>query len=253
MPRCHISRCHISLGGNSGPVGETFLAALNRLRSTPGCSVVAVSRMFETTAVGEHAGGSFLNAVAELEAELDPIALLDLLQSIERDLGRVRSVHWGPRTIDLDLLYYGADVIDSPRLVVPHPAAWYRRFVLDPLVEIAPDLVHPIKRETMLALRDRLLMRPLPVAVAGGSAVLKSESLAALSDAFADIRCIDWDLPRADAMDAAFIFWLGQPDRPRNPPDLSFESLPLVPRIDASAAIERPVDLMRHVVQSALG
>ncbi len=245
-----MPRCHISLGGNSGPVAKTFLAALDCLRSTSGCSVVAVSRSIETTAVGEHAGGRFLNAVAELDTALDPIALLDLLQSIERDLGRVRSTHWGPRTIDLDLLYYGAGVIDSPRLVVPHPAAWYRRFVLDPLVEIAPDLVHPIKRETMGALRDRLLVRPLPVALAGGPAAQKAQFIAAFCDTVADVRCFDWDLPRADSIEAAFIFWLGRPD---SPPDVSFERLPLVPRIDTGALGESPLASMRHVVQSALG
>src|SRR5580765_3109618 len=99
-----MARCHISLGGNSGPVAENFAAALGRLRGAAGCSVVAVSRSFETASVGSAAGGRFLNAAAELETSLEPLALLDLLQSVESDLGRRRTVRWGPRPIDLDLL-----------------------------------------------------------------------------------------------------------------------------------------------------
>jgi hypothetical protein len=96
--------------------------------------------------------------------------LLARLLAVETELGRVRTTRWGPRTVDLDLLMFGNVVLDDgPALRVPHPACWYRRFVLDPLVEIAPDVVHPEKHLTIRDLRQRLLLRPLPVAVIAGT------------------------------------------------------------------------------------
>jgi 2-amino-4-hydroxy-6-hydroxymethyldihydropteridine diphosphokinase len=248
-----MPRCHISLGGNSGPVAENFAAALDRLGRSAGTSVVAVSQSHETAPVGDEPDGPFLNAAAELETTLAPIGLLDLLHSIERDLGRNRTVHWGPRPIDLDLLYYESAVIDLPRLVVPHPAAWYRRFVLDPLVEIAPDLRHPVKQVTMRHLRDRLLARPLPVALASGTAALKAHLLAALSGKVVEVQFADWDARPTRFGEPVIIFWLGDSDGVRDPKNDSFERLPLLSRLDARTAAESAFDFVRHVLQSALG
>jgi 2-amino-4-hydroxy-6-hydroxymethyldihydropteridine diphosphokinase len=248
-----MPRCHISLGGNAGPVAEHFTAALDNFQNSVDCSVVAVSHFHETTPVGDMAGGRFLNAAAELETSHDPIALLDLLQSVEGDLGRIRTVRWGPRPIDLDLLFYDLRVIDSPRLVVPHPAAWYRRFVLDPLVEIAPDLVHPVKQASLRALRDRLLVRPLPIALAGGAAAPKREYIEALINTFSDAQFVDWDMPPSEFRDPALIFWLGIPGGSSDSDHKSYERLPPLSRLDPRTAAESPLDSMRHAVQSALG
>ena len=159
-----MTLCRIALGGNEGDVSAAFAAALRRLEG-PDLWVTAVSRLYATPPMGADAGGAFLNAAATVNTSLAPLALLDRLLAAEDALGRVRTVRWGPRSIDLDLILYGDAVIDVPRLRVPHPAAWHRRFVLDPLCDIAPDALHPETGETIAALRDRLVPRPLPVAV----------------------------------------------------------------------------------------
>lgn len=158
-----MTRCHIALGGNLGDVWATFAAALGRLRSDD-LRVVAVSSLYTTHPMGADAGGPFLNAAAAIETTLDPLPLLDRLLAIEDQLGRRREMRWGPRAIDLDLVFYGDEVIRHPRLRVPHPGCWYRRFVLDPLEEIAPDAVHGESGETIRSLKTRLLSRPVHVA-----------------------------------------------------------------------------------------
>src|SRR5690242_4451407 len=120
--------CWIALGGNLGPVRQTFADALDLLRDAPGVSIREVSPIHQTRPVGSAAGSEYANAAAALTTDLAPLALLDLLLSIENRLGRVRETHWGPRTLDLDLLLYGSETIDLPRLTVPHPHLWYRRF-----------------------------------------------------------------------------------------------------------------------------
>lgn len=248
-----MPRCHISLGGNTGAVAETFDQALQRLRSVPGCRVVAVSGNFETAPVGEFAGAPFLNAAAEIETSLPALALLDVLQALEQALGRVRTVRWGPRTIDLDLLYYGDEIIASPRLMVPHPAAWYRRFVLDPLVEIAPDRIHPIKRVSMRSLRERLLARPLPVALAGGAPVDRANLLALLAPRFAGVSFFAGDGPPPGVDSAALIFWLGSADRTGGCSASFCGPTRESPWIDATACAEPPHVFIGQVLQAALG
>jgi 2-amino-4-hydroxy-6-hydroxymethyldihydropteridine diphosphokinase len=109
-----------------------------------------LSSLYETDPVGYTAQPKFLNAVAGLETELPPEKLMKTLLAIERELGRDRSatVSKGPRTIDLDLLLYDDLVIDTPGLTIPHPAMHERRFVLEPLAEIAPQAIHPILKRT---------------------------------------------------------------------------------------------------------
>src|SRR5690606_33857273 len=105
--------------------------------------VTAISPVYETEPVGYADQGDFLNCVARVTTDLMPLALLDALEHVEAALGKATPFRNGPRTIDLDLLLYGDEVIDTPRLQVPHPRMHQRRFVLQPLVDIAPDAVHP--------------------------------------------------------------------------------------------------------------
>jgi 2-amino-4-hydroxy-6-hydroxymethyldihydropteridine diphosphokinase len=133
---------YIGLGSNLGDREETLRDALARLAEL---GEVRVSCFHETDPVGVTDQPKFVNAVAELSTQLAPRDLLDALLAIERELGRDRSreQRWGPRTLDLDLLLYGGEMIDEPGLTVPHPRLADRRFVLEPLHELVPGLVLP--------------------------------------------------------------------------------------------------------------
>ena len=133
---------YIGLGANLGDREENLRAALERLR---GLGPLRVSSFRETEPVGVIDQPPFLNAAAELETDLAPRELLARLLEIERDLGRERAeeTRWGPRPIDLDLLVYGDETIDEVGLTVPHPRLAERRFALEPLHELAPDLTLP--------------------------------------------------------------------------------------------------------------
>ena len=129
---------YVGLGSNLGDREATIRAAVAAL---PG--VVAISQLRETEPVGVTEQPAFLNGAARLETGLSPRELLDTLLEIERGLGRERRERWGPRTIDLDLLLYGGETVDEPGLTVPHPSLHERRFVLEPLAELDPELVVP--------------------------------------------------------------------------------------------------------------
>jgi 2-amino-4-hydroxy-6-hydroxymethyldihydropteridine diphosphokinase len=137
-----VTVAFIGLGSNLGDREGNLRAALARLTEL---GEVRASSFRETDPVGVTDQPKFLNAAAELSTDLPARDLLDALLAIERDLGRdrAREERWGPRTLDLDLLLYGDDVIDEPGLTVPHPRLAERRFVLEPLHELAPGLLLP--------------------------------------------------------------------------------------------------------------
>jgi 2-amino-4-hydroxy-6-hydroxymethyldihydropteridine diphosphokinase len=138
-----MTRAYVGLGANLGPREETIRRALDLLQRASGVDVVAVSELRETDPVGVADQPRFLNGVAALETSLIARELLDLLLDVERELGRVRDERWGPRVIDLDLLLYGDETLDEPGLRVPHPRLHERRFALEPLAELAPELEIP--------------------------------------------------------------------------------------------------------------
>ncbi len=149
-------RAYVGLGGNLGDRRSYLQRAIDCLARDPDVRVAAVSAFRETDPVGYRDQPRFLNAVAALETELGPRDLLERLLAVERALGRDRrGPRFGPRTIDLDLLVYADAEIDEPGLVVPHPRLAERRFVLEPLAEIAPDLALPDGRRV----RDLLVTR----------------------------------------------------------------------------------------------
>jgi 2-amino-4-hydroxy-6-hydroxymethyldihydropteridine diphosphokinase len=135
---------YIGLGANLGERDATIRRALELLTETGDVEVEAVSALQETDPVGYEDQPRFLNGAAAVRTELSPRDLLDLLQEVERRLGRDRSgPRFGPRTIDLDILLYGRETIDEPGLRVPHPRLAERRFALEPLVELDESLVVP--------------------------------------------------------------------------------------------------------------
>ena len=139
-----IVRALIGLGGNLGDVRERLDAAIAALDAMPGVAVVARSRFYRTPPWGHTEQPDFVNAAIAVETTLPALELLDVLLATERAFGRVRDgERWGPRTLDLDLLAYGDDVIDGDRLTVPHPRIAERAFVLLPLADIAIDAVLP--------------------------------------------------------------------------------------------------------------
>ena len=139
-----MTTAYVGLGANLGPREITLLRAIGLLGSEPGVEVLEVSRLRETDPVGNVDQPEFLNGAVAVETSLSPRELLDALLRVERELGRVRDgTQWGPRTIDLDLLVYGDEVVDEPELRVPHPRLHERRFALEPLAELEPGLVVP--------------------------------------------------------------------------------------------------------------
>ncbi|MEZ6128435.1 MAG: 2-amino-4-hydroxy-6-hydroxymethyldihydropteridine diphosphokinase [Planctomycetaceae bacterium] len=161
-----MATCGIALGGNIGDTATMFELALSRLNDSR-IHVRRMSSILRSRAMGSDAGDDFLNAAAVVETSLHPVELLQQLHRIETDLGRKRQIRWGPRLIDLDLLLYDQQIIDTDSLVIPHPAMWYRRFVLEPLAQVAPELPHPILNESVRELCTRLDQRPLRIALSG--------------------------------------------------------------------------------------
>lgn len=151
-----MSLAYVALGSNLGERRQQLEAAIAAMREA-GVKVVEVSTFIETVPYGVTEQPPFLNGVCAVETSLPPQALLKLLLSIEQRLGRVRELHWGPRVIDLDLLLYEDQIIEEPNLVVPHPDMENRSFVLQPLVEIAPEVMHPKLKKTMRELLQVLL------------------------------------------------------------------------------------------------
>jgi 2-amino-4-hydroxy-6-hydroxymethyldihydropteridine diphosphokinase len=150
---------YIALGGNLGPLDLTLQQALGRLSRRDGIRVRRVSQFITTQAVGGPSDQpDYLNGVAEIETSLPPKDLLAVLQEIESELGRDRDTEqrWGPRTCDLDILLYGQDVLETETLTIPHPRMARRRFVLQPLAQLVPDLVHPVLHRSVQDLLDAL-------------------------------------------------------------------------------------------------
>ncbi len=154
-----MKRIYLSLGSNIGDRAENLRLAMERLEESD-VRVLRCSRIYETEPVDYLDQAWFLNQVVEAETTLFPLQLLSRTGRIERELGRKRTVKKGPRTIDIDILFYAAAVIETPRLEIPHPRIAERRFVLAPLAELAPELRHPVTHQS---LRQMLTAAPSAV------------------------------------------------------------------------------------------
>jgi 2-amino-4-hydroxy-6-hydroxymethyldihydropteridine diphosphokinase len=158
---------HLSLGSNLGDREKHLREAISRLQDLG--VIGQISAFYETQPVEVQTEQPwFLNCALAMETELAPLAFLGRMLAVEQSMGRIRTEPKGPRTIDIDILFFGNDVLDTPELTVPHPAMHQRRFVLEPLAEIAPALVHPVLKRTVRELLDSLpagsglVNKPLP-------------------------------------------------------------------------------------------
>jgi 2-amino-4-hydroxy-6-hydroxymethyldihydropteridine diphosphokinase len=150
-----VAIVHIGIGSNLGERRENCQKALELLKGK-GVTIRKLSSFYETEPWGVTDQPSFLNAAVELETTLPPDKLLFILKDIEKTMGRVKTIQWGPRIIDLDILFYDDEIIDTDLLKIPHPLLHERDFVLAPLVEICPDKVHPVAGKTIRKLKEDL-------------------------------------------------------------------------------------------------
>jgi 2-amino-4-hydroxy-6-hydroxymethyldihydropteridine diphosphokinase len=156
-----VSLVYIGLGANLDQPQQQLEQAFIELARLPNSALIAQSSLYHSKPVGPQDQPDYVNAVALLETQLEPLDLLDALQQLEQDHGRIRKRHWGERTLDLDIILIDDCVIDNERLKVPHPFAQQRSFVLYPLSEITPELVFPNGKtlEQLLTELDNDLIR----------------------------------------------------------------------------------------------
>ncbi|MFN9718037.1 MAG: 2-amino-4-hydroxy-6-hydroxymethyldihydropteridine diphosphokinase, partial [Planctomycetota bacterium] len=173
-----MHRSLIALGANIEASSNLFHAALGRLASAPDVILDRCSQVIPTAPIGADAGAEFLNAAATIQTSLPPHELLQRLHEVENEFGRKRTIHWGPRRLDLDLILYESEVVCDDQLVVPHPACWYRRFVLQPAAEVAGDMIHPLLNESIEQLYSRLCRRPILIQIEAGSSGLDAGGIA---------------------------------------------------------------------------
>lgn len=149
-------RAYIALGSNMGDSRGIIEEAVKKLEEVPQNHVVRQSELIVTKPYGFVEQDDFLNGCLELDTLLTPEELLDITQNTEAEAGRKRLIHWGPRTLDLDIIFYDDEIIKTERLTVPHPDMQNRTFVLKPMCEIAPYFVHPVYKKTMLKMLEEV-------------------------------------------------------------------------------------------------
>lgn len=147
---------YIGLGSNLGDKERNLQSAYSHIVPIKEIQAVRLSRFYKTVPVGGPPQPLFLNAVLDMKTALSPHQLLERFQHIETLMGRVRTVKWGPRTIDIDILLYGDAIVDDEQLKIPHPLMHTRLFVLEPFVEIAPNVVHPVLKKPIVQLYKEL-------------------------------------------------------------------------------------------------
>jgi len=151
---------YIGIGSNLGDKLFNCRHSIDKINQLPRCHVIACSSIFKTEPEGVAGQDWYANCVAQVTTTRHPHQLLKGLLSIESDMGRIRKKRWEARIIDLDILLFGQEIIESNNLVIPHPLLHIRRFVLEPLVQLAPNLVHPVLKLTISQLLNKLPKGP---------------------------------------------------------------------------------------------
>jgi 2-amino-4-hydroxy-6-hydroxymethyldihydropteridine diphosphokinase len=146
---------YLSLGSNIGNRLLIIRSALERIGENPFFSDIVVSRLYLTEAIGFFNQRDFMNCALRLETELSAQELLREINKIEEEFGRRREIKWGPRTLDIDIIFYGDRIVQEPELIIPHPEMHKRRFVLQPLTELCPGFIHPVLKRTIKILYQR--------------------------------------------------------------------------------------------------
>jgi len=154
-------RVFIAIGSNLGDREANCRSAIEHLKGDPRVRVIKESAFYETEPWGKTEQPAFINAAVEIETDLAPKELLALLKNIEDRVGRKARERWGPREIDLDIIFYGDRVIKEEGLTIPHPEAHNRRFVIEPIAEMAPEFIHPVLEEKLYDILIRLHNRPV--------------------------------------------------------------------------------------------
>lgn len=196
--------CALAFGGNFAGSEDYFQQAITELaRAETACQSFA--NVIRSAPMGASAGSEFVNSAGVFETKLAPKQLLETIHKIETELGRQRSLHWGPRPIDIDVLFYNQLVIDTAEVVIPHPCLWYRSFVLKPLQEICPDWIHPIFGEDVRMLADRISEQPLQIKIQNRRTALSAQQIA--EEAWSSrIRPLKSELSDTQAIDSTDVF-----------------------------------------------
>ena len=150
---------YLSVGSNLGERQQFLRAAVKLLQECTEIRNVKASKLVETAPYGYTDQPAFLNGAIELETLFTPQELLIVIHKIEADLGRERVIHWGPRTIDLDIVFYDDEIVAEPELIIPHVDMQNRLFVLEPLFMLCPGKVHPVLHKTVAQLRQELISK----------------------------------------------------------------------------------------------
>jgi 2-amino-4-hydroxy-6-hydroxymethyldihydropteridine diphosphokinase len=153
--------CYLGLGSNLGDRKDYINKAVSRLVSYPEIVLLKTSSIIETEPYGKTDQPFFLNCVMKIDTTLSAQKLLRLCLKTETNLGRIRNEKWGPRTIDIDILFYGTEIIEENDLIIPHPGIQERKFVLASLAELCPDLVHPVLNKRIKELNQQLELKEL--------------------------------------------------------------------------------------------
>jgi len=147
-----MKTAYIGIGSNIGDPRRNCLDAIDRIGKIDACEIISVSSLYVTEPVGVSGQEWYINGAVSISTCLSAFDLIKRLLDIEADMGRVRKTRWGPRIIDLDILLFEQDIINDKILTVPHPMMHLRRFVMAPMTDLAPDIMHPVLGKTMIEL-----------------------------------------------------------------------------------------------------